>query len=107
MAKKQRAYKFDNRSRYGQGVLSTASAVISALLFLTLTLVCTMTGGNAGTWTGTLGFAGFLFAFYGMVTGLDSFKKRILSYTLSKVGTLLGGLMVAVWFIIFCAGLAR
>lgn len=106
MANKRKAYKFDDRSRYGQGVLATVSSVISLIIFLTLTLVCTARGGSAGSWVGTVGFAGFVFAFYGMLVGLNSFRKRILSYTLSKVGTLLGGLMVAVWFIIFCVGLA-
>ena len=44
--------------------------------------------------------------FYGMIVGLESFRERNLSYTLSKVGTLMGGAMVAVWFIVFCVGLA-
>jgi len=50
--------------------------------------------------------AGFVLAFGGMVAGLKSFRRRSRSYTLSKVGTLLGGFMVAVWFIVFCLGLA-
>ena len=32
--------------------------------------------------------------------------ERNQSYTLSKTGTLMGGFMVAVWFIVFCVGLA-
>ena len=44
--------------------------------------------------------------FYGMVAGLESFRERNQSYALSKTGTLMGGFMVAVWFIVFCVGLA-
>jgi hypothetical protein len=41
-----------------------------------------------------------------MIVGLESFRERNESYLLSKVGTLMGGAMVAVWFIVFCVGLA-
>jgi hypothetical protein len=42
-----------------------------------------------------------------MAAGLGSFRERSQSYSMSKAGTLLGGLMVAVWFLVFCIGLAR
>ena len=54
-----------------------------------------------------VGFTGFIAAFYGMTAGLGSFRERSQSYAMSKAGTLLGGLMVAVWFIVFCIGLAQ
>ena len=38
--------------------------------------------------------------------GLRSFRDRCRSYIFCKIGTLLCGLMVAVWFLIFCVGLA-
>ena len=62
--------------------------------------------GKAPQWIGALGFSGFVMGFYGMVAGLESFRERNQSYALSKTGTLMGGFMVAVWFIVFCVGLA-
>ena len=80
MARKSRAYKFDDRNYSGQSVLATVSSAVSVIIFLALALVCTATHGGAGSWAGPFGFTG---------------------------GTLLGGLMVAVWFIVFCIGLAQ
>ena len=53
-----------------------------------------------------MGFTAFAAAFYGLVTGLESFHQPSKSYFFSKLGTLLCGFMVAVWFLIFCLGLA-
>jgi len=107
MARKNEKYKIEYRSRYGRGILSTVTAAASVIIFLTTALVCMVLGGKGGQWVGAFGFTGFVMAFYGMAVGLDSFRERSQSYTLSKVGTLLGGAMVAVWFIVFCAGMAQ
>ena len=102
----RRRYQIEYRSRYGRGILATVTAVISLIIFLTSALISTVTTGTAGSWIGAFGFSGFVMAFYGMTVGLQSFSERSESYTMSKVGTLLGGAMVAVWFIIFCVGFA-
>ena len=106
MTKKTKKYRFEDRSRYGRGILSTVAGAISAIIFLSTAFICMVMAGKAPQWIGALGFSGFVMGFYGMVAGLESCRERNESYALSKVGTLMGGFMVAVWFIVFCAGLA-
>ena len=79
---------------------------ISAVVFVTLSVICMMLDGKAGVWTGSFGFTALFLAFLGMVRGLHSFQDQCRSYRLSKIGTLLSGIMVAIWFLTFCVGLA-
>jgi hypothetical protein len=105
MAKKKR-YRFEDRNRYGRGIISTVTSAVSIVIFLSAVFICMVMAGNAPQWIGALGFSGFVMGFYGMVAGLESFRERNESYALSKIGTLMGGAMVAVWFIVFCIGMA-
>lgn len=107
MAKETGRYNFYDKNRTGGSRASVILSVASILVFLVLTAAAAALGGNAGSWAGGFGFAGFALAFAGMIMGLSSFRTRQGSYTMSKVGTLTGGLMVAVWFLIFCVGLAQ
>lgn len=104
MAKKY-SYKLEKRHG-GRGVLSTVLASVSILLLLALLTACAALKGNAGPWAGGVGFSGMLIAFSGVVTGLQSFRDRQQSYGFSKTGTIISGIMVAVYFILFCRGLA-
>ena len=106
MSQKPKIYRCEDRSRYGRGIISTVASAVSVILFLSKAFICMVMAGKAPQWIGALGFSGFVMGFYGMVAGLESFRERNQSYTLSKTGTLMGGFMVAVWFIVFCVGLA-
>ena len=102
----RKTYRFEDRSRYGRGIISMVANAVSIVIFLSTAFICMVMAGKAPQWIGALGFSGFVMGFYGMIVGLESFRERNLSYTLSKAGTLMGGAMVAVWFIVFCVGLA-
>ena len=107
MAKKAKKFRLEERSRYGRGILSVVVSAVSVVTFLSVAFISMVMAGRAPQWIGILGFAGFLAGFYGMVAGLESFRERNQSYALSRVGTLMGGFMVALWFIVFCAGMAQ
>ncbi len=102
----KKKYRFEDRSRYGRGIISTVASAVSVVLFLSVAFICMVMAGKAPQWIGALGFSGFIMGVYGMIAGLESFRERNQSYTLSKVGTLMGGAMVAIWFIVFCVGMA-
>lgn len=104
MARKKR-YRFEDRSRYGRGIVSTVTSAVSIVIFLSTAFICMVMAGKAPQWIGALGFSGFVMGFYGMIVGLESFRERNQSYALSKAGTLMGGAMVAIWFIVFCVGM--
>ena len=99
------SYKLQTRAS-GKGVVSTVLAGISIVLFLGLLTACAALKGQAGPWAGAVGFSGMLIAFAGVVEGLQSFRDRQRSYGFSKAGSIMNGIMVAVWFILFCSGLA-
>ena len=111
MAKKKRTdtytYMYEERKYSGKGILATVLGGISLLLFVILAGICTVLEGRAGAWSGAVGFTAVVIAFYGMVQGLKSFHDQCRSYLFCKIGTLLCGFLVAVWFLIFCAGLAQ
>ena len=109
MAKKRDRYStylYEETRHSGRGILACVLGGISLLVFIILTGVCAMLSGNAGAWSGSVGFTAFAAAFYGMITGLQSFHDQCRSYIFCKIGTLLCGFMVAVWFLVFGVGLA-
>ncbi len=108
MAKKRAEYLYTYRetAHSGRGILATVLGGISFLMFVILTGIAAVLAGSGGTWIGAFGFTAFVIAFVGMVYGLKSFHDQCRSYIFCKIGTLLCGFMVAVWFLIFCVGLA-
>ena len=99
-------FSFKEYNHSPDGILATVLGGISAVVFVTLLVICMMLDGKAGVWTGSFGFTALFLAFLGMVRGLHSFQDQCRSYRLSKIGTLLSGIMVAIWFLAFCVGLA-
>ncbi|MDD2959227.1 MAG: DUF6142 family protein [Lachnospiraceae bacterium] len=106
MARKKSIYAFEEANHSGRGILATVLGGISLLIFIILLGICAALQGSGGAWIGSFGFTAFVIAFCGMVFGLNSFHEQCKSYIFCKVGTLLCGFMVAVWFLIFCVGLA-
>ncbi len=99
-------YSYRETNHSGGGIAATVMGGVSLLLFVILTVVSAAGGGEGSRLMGAVGFTAFVIAFYGMVTGLGSFRDQCRSYIFCKVGTLLCGFMVAVWFLVFCVGLA-
>ena len=99
-----KAYTYKRAGR--KGVVSVVLSGITIILFLGLLTACTALKGQAGLWAGAVGFSGMMAALAGVIIGLRSFRDRQPSYGFSKTGTIINGMMVAVWFILFCRGLA-
>ena len=93
-----RRYSFRARAALTLGCISTA-------VFAFLAVVNMALKGEAGMWSGALGTSAMLAAFVGVFLGLGSFRDRVSSYSMSKAGTIISGIMGAVWFLVFCAGL--
>ena len=106
MPGKRYRYSYNEKRFASGGVAALVLGIISGFLFAVLTAAGMKYGGSSGSWIGTMGAVAFLLAFIGMTAGLSSFRELCRSYLVSKIGTLLCGLMVAVWFLIFCVGLA-
>lgn len=89
-----------------RGAAALAVGLVSLAVFLVLSAMSMTHGGNTGMTEGAIGLTAFIAAFVGMLEGLSSFNELCASYTFSKVGTVLCGVMVAAWFLIFCVGMA-
>ena len=87
-------------------IRSAVMGGISLLIFLAEAGISLIIEGNVGPWAGALGITGFLVAFAGMIIGLRSFHDICRSILMAKVWTLLSGILVAIWFLVFCAGIA-
>ena len=61
MARKKR-YRFEDRSRYGRGIVSTVTSAVSIVIFLSTAFICMVMAGKAPQWIGALGFSGFVMA---------------------------------------------
>ena len=101
-------YSYDEERRYaGRAFASVILAMMSLLLLALLTGLSILFAGNSPAWLGALGAAAFIIAFIGMLEGFMSFRDECRSYALSKFGTAISAGMVAIWFLVFCFGLAR
>ena len=78
MAKKPKKYRFEDRSRYGRGIISTVASAVSVILFLSTAFICMVMAGKAPQWIGALGFSGFVMGFYGMVAGLEEISGGVM-----------------------------
>ena len=100
-------YSYKEERRYaGRGIAALVLALLSLGLLVLLTCLGKMLAENAGIWLGALGIGAFVLAIIGMLEGFMSFRDDCKSYGMSRAGTLFSALMVAVWFLIFCFGLA-
>ena len=96
---------FYRESRYSfRAVSAMVLGCLSALLFAALAAVSAALGGETGMWAGAVGTSALIGAAAGVILGLGSFRDRQRSYTLCKAGTIISGIMAAVWFLVFCAG---
>ena len=98
-------YTYYETQYSGIGMASTIMGFLSVALFVVVAGASVIQKGNAGDWVGAVGFTGFAMALAGVIIGLRSFRDRCRSYLFCKLGSIICGLMFAVWFLIFCRGL--
>ena len=93
-------YKFSDKSQTLGGTIST---VISCLLYGVF--VAFKKSGEAGLEVGSLGLMALMLSVIGTVIGLLSFKEYDKFYTLSKIGSMLCGIIAVFMMAVFVMGL--
>ncbi len=97
---------FYREKRYSlRAVSAMVLGCLSAVLFAALAAAGAALKGETGMWAGAIGTSAFICAVTGVVLGLGSFRDRCRSYNMSKAGTIISGILTAVWFLVFCAGI--
>ena len=94
-------YKFSDKSQTLGGIISLLMGLSSAGIFIYGIYISFKAHGNAGLEVGSIGLLSLMFAIMGTFIGLISFKERDKFYTLSKIGSMLCGI-IAVFLISIC-----
>ena len=106
MAKRYR-YAFARQKESEGGILSTALAAASLLMFLVdLILSCMFMGeGIAGPIMGGVSVCGMLLSVYGFIQGLRSLARKNRRHTYSTAGAIANGVIMVGWLCLFLLGL--
>lgn len=98
-------YKFSDKNHSLGGAISTVMGLAS-LGFLVAAVVKSITQmGEAGTEVGSYGFCSALLAVAGCIIGLVSFKEEEKYYLLSKIGSMMCGILSVLLLAIFLMGI--
>lgn len=102
---KRRMYAFAEEKHSGKGVLSTVLGALSLIIFVTLAWLAWYMDGEGGIYLGSIGFMGMMFTLCGVVLGLMSFSENNVRYFFSKTGSILNGIMTALWVFVILIGI--
>ena len=94
-------YKFSDKSQTLGGIISLVMGLAATVIFMYGVYISFKAHGNAGLEVGSIGLLSLMFAVMGTFIGLISLKERDKFYTLSKVGSLLCGIL-AIFLISIC-----
>lgn len=104
MAKK-RMYSFAEEKHSGKGIASTVLGFLSLIIFGVLAWLAWYLDGQGGAYLGSIGFTGMVFTVCGVVLGLMSFGENNVRYFFSKFGSVLNGIMLALWVFVVLLGI--
>ena len=90
MAKK-RMYSFAKEKHSGKGILSTILGTLSLVIFAVLAWLAYYLDGQGGVYLGSIGLMGF--------------GENNVRYLFPKIGSILGGIMVALWVFVVLIGI--
>lgn len=86
-------YKFSDKNQTLGGTISTILGILSLSLLIYGIYLSFQAGGKAGAAIGSIGLCSAMSAVFGCVIGLISFKEQDKFYLLSKIGSMLCGIL--------------
>ena len=96
-------YKFSDKRQSLGGIISTIMGLLASLIYGVY--ISFKAEGYAGLKVGSLGLLSLLISVIGTFIGLLSFKEDDKFYTLSKVGSMLCGILAVFMVAVFLMGL--
>lgn len=103
---KRKTYTFSEDRQAMGGITSMVLGIPALVLLLLLGWLAWYLRGNGGLYLGSIGFASIVMSLSGMIVGLISFRDRHVRHTFSKAGSILNGVVLAVWIFIILVGLS-
>lgn len=98
-------YKFSDKRQSLGGIISTILGILSLTSLIYGVYVSFEAQGYAGLKVGSLGLLSLLVSVIGTIIGLLSFKEDDKFYTLSKVGSMLCGILAIFMIAVFLMGI--
>lgn len=98
-------YKFSDKNHSLGGSISTFMGLASLGFLVAAVFKATAALGEAGTEVGSYGFCSALLAVAGCIIGLVSFREKEKYYLLSKVGSMMCGLLSVLLLAVFLMGM--
>ena len=98
-------YKFSDKSQTLGGTIATAMGAAALISFGYGVYISFQADGNAGLEVGSFGMLSLMLAVIGTVIGLISFKEDDKFYTLSKIGSLVCGVLAIFMVAVFLMGM--
>ena len=98
-------YSFAEEKHSKKGIVSTVFGVLSMIIFVVLAWLAYYLDGQGGIYLGSIGFSGIVLAVCGVVFGLTSFNEDNVRYLFSKIGSILNGIMLALWVFVILLGI--
>jgi len=106
MKEKKSSLHFTGRRHARGGSISVAIAIIAWIIFITLCVYSSSSGGNAAYVAGILGMADAVFVLVGMFLAFKGFQERDVYYVLPTVGIVLNGILFVIYFVLYFMGVA-
>jgi hypothetical protein len=97
-------YSFTEKRHSKGGIVSTIFSMVSLLIFFSLAVVSFFMKGEGGIYLGTIGLSAMVLSICGFIMGLASFSEEDTIYFFSKLGSVLGGLIMVGWLSIILFG---
>lgn len=98
-------YKFSDKNQSLGGTISTVMGLISLGLLIYGILISFKANGAAGIQLGSLALCSAMLAVFGCVIGLISFKEPDKFYMLSKIGSMLCGILAIFMLAVLMMGI--
>ncbi len=102
--RRQRHYKFSDKTTPIQGILSFVLGIAALITGLAGSIYSYTQAGNAGLWVGAAGFIAMLTSIFGLILGLTCFRKREIHYFFPVTGSILCGIFAFAYLILYLMG---
>ena len=103
MAKKM-MYSFAEKKNSVNGIIATIMGAVSLLFLLAMIYTSYYMRGDAGLYAGAFGVCGILFALVGFILGFICFSEKNIKYKYPKIGSVLCGIVFAIWLGLYLIG---
>ncbi|WP_167958618.1 DUF6142 family protein [Anaerosporobacter faecicola] len=103
--KKQDDFKFSDKYHPIQGIIGTAIGGLVILCMLSLFIISSRSGGNAGLWIGLAGMGSFLLCIAGFIFSVIGFRKQEIYYRFPITGIMMNSSLFVVFLLLYIVGI--